>query len=76
VPPGSVGIAGVQTGIYPSESPGGWQLVGRTSVKPFDLGRSQPFLLKPGNAVRFYRIEPEDYGMPEPPDDGIAERKG
>jgi KipI family sensor histidine kinase inhibitor len=76
VPPGSVGIAGIQTGIYPSESPGGWQLVGRTSVKPFDLGRSQPFLLKPGNAVRFHRIEPEDFGMPEPPDDGIAERKG
>jgi inhibitor of KinA len=61
VPAGSVGIAGAQTGIYPSESPGGWQLLGRTPVKPFDLGRLQPFLLQPGDAVSFYRIEAEDY---------------
>ena len=73
VPAGSVGIAGLQTGIYPSESPGGWQLVGRTPVKPFDLGRLQPFLLKPGDAVRFYRIEAEDYETEPPLDDGIAE---
>jgi inhibitor of KinA len=75
VPAGSVGIAGLQTGIYPSEVPGGWQLVGRTPVKPFDLGRSQPFLLKPGDAVRFYRIKPEDYESEGLPDDGTGLRK-
>jgi inhibitor of KinA len=75
VPAGSVGIAGLQTGIYPSESPGGWQLVGRTPVKPFDLGRLQPFLLKPGDAVRFHRIEPEDYGIEGLPDGRTAEAK-
>jgi inhibitor of KinA len=73
VPAGSVGIAGLQTGIYPSESPGGWQLVGRTPVKPFDLGRLQPFLLKPGDAVRFHRIEPEDYETEGQPDGWAAE---
>jgi inhibitor of KinA len=72
---GSVGIAGLQTGIYPSESPGGWQLVGRTPVKPFDLGRLQPFLFKPGDAVRFYRIEPENYETEGQADVGIAEKK-
>jgi inhibitor of KinA len=54
VPAGSVGIAGEQTGIYPSETPGGWQLVGRTAVKPFDPARDDPFLLKAGDSVRFY----------------------
>jgi inhibitor of KinA len=76
VPAGSVGIAGGQTGIYPSESPGGWQLVGRTPVKPFDLGRLGPFLFKPGDAVRFYRIEPEDYEMAGSPGSPIAEGSG
>lgn len=76
VPAGSVGIAGVQTGIYPSESPGGWQLVGRTPVKPFDLQRSPPFLLKPGDAVQFYRIEPTDHEILRIwQDDRMAERK-
>jgi len=60
VPSGSVGIAGGQTGIYPSETPGGWQLVGRTSLKPFDPSRAEPFLLKAGDAVQFYpRAEPD-----------------
>src|SRR5215467_8196665 len=52
VPPGSVGIAGVQTGIYPSAIPGGWQLIGRTSTKPFDLSRSNASLFKAGDRVR------------------------
>jgi inhibitor of KinA len=56
VPAGSVGIAGVQTGIYPSDSPGGWQLVGRTTVRPFDRSRPDPFLLKAGDSVRFYSV--------------------
>lgn len=61
VPPGSVGIAGVQTGIYPLETPGGWQIVGRTPVKPFDPARREPFLFKPGDSVQFYPIEPSDF---------------
>jgi inhibitor of KinA len=54
VPAGSVGIAGSQTGIYPLETPGGWQLIGRTSVKLFNLSRADAFLLEPGDAVQFY----------------------
>jgi inhibitor of KinA len=53
VPAGSVGIAGVQTGIYPTETPGGWQLIGRTPARPFDPARAEPFLMKAGDAVRF-----------------------
>ena len=57
VPAGSVGIAGQQTGIYPAESPGGWQLVGQTPIRVFDLSRPEPFLLKAGDDVQFYPIE-------------------
>lgn len=53
VPAGSVGIAGGQTGVYPCESPGGWRLIGRTSTPMFDLSRSAPALLAPGDVVRF-----------------------
>ena len=56
VPSGSVGIAGVQTGVYPAETPGGWPLIGRTPVKPFDASRADPFLMQPGDAVQFYPI--------------------
>jgi inhibitor of KinA len=61
VPAGSVGVAGPQTGIYPIETPGGWQLIGRTPVKPFDARRKEPFLLKAGDAVRFYPIDREEF---------------
>jgi inhibitor of KinA len=61
VPPGSVGIAGVQTGVYPVETPGGWQLIGRTPVKPFDPSREDPFLMKAGDAVQFYSIDRGEY---------------
>jgi inhibitor of KinA len=61
VPLGSVGIAGVQTGIYPAETPGGWQLIGRTPLKPFDAARPQPFLMKAGDAVQFAPIDRADY---------------
>jgi inhibitor of KinA len=54
VPAGSVGIAGSQTGIYPAETPGGWQVIGRTPVTLFDMSRTDPFLLEPGDAVEFY----------------------
>lgn len=58
VPAGSVGIAARQTGIYPLESPGGWRLLGHTPLKMFDLQREAPFLLAPGDLVRFVSIEP------------------
>jgi len=57
VPMGSVGVAGVQTGIYPSEVPGGWQLIGRTAIKLFDSSRVEPSLFKPGDAVRFVAVD-------------------
>jgi len=65
VPAGSVGIAGVQTGIYPAETPGGWRVIGRTPVKPFDLSRPDPFLMKAGDAVQFYVIHRGEYEVLE-----------
>lgn len=50
---GSVGIAGEQTGIYPMESPGGWQIIGRTRVPVFDATRVPAALFAPGDSVRF-----------------------
>lgn len=50
---GSVGIAGLQTGVYPVESPGGWQLIGHTTTVMFDPGRDKPSLLAAGDLVRF-----------------------
>ncbi len=49
VPAGSVGLAGRQTGVYPRESPGGWQLIGRTEMSLFDPSRNPPALLQPGD---------------------------
>jgi KipI family sensor histidine kinase inhibitor len=57
VPAGSVGIAGQQTGIYPLESPGGWQLIGRTDCRLYDPQKDSPFLLAPGDLVRFIDLE-------------------
>jgi KipI family sensor histidine kinase inhibitor len=57
VPAGSVGIGGVQTGIYPAASPGGWQLLGRTELKLFDPARNPPTLMQPGDRVRFTALE-------------------
>lgn len=57
VPAGSVGIGGAQTGIYPAASPGGWQLIGRTTVSLFDPARTPPALLQPGDRVRFTLAE-------------------
>jgi KipI family sensor histidine kinase inhibitor len=54
VPAGSVGIGGKQTGIYPAASPGGWQLIGHTTLKLFDPQRAEPTLLQPGDSVRFF----------------------
>jgi len=55
VPKGSVGVAGKQTGIYPLESPGGWQIIGRTEMQMFDAFGEIPCPLKPGNKVKFVR---------------------
>lgn len=57
VPPGSVGIAGIQTGIYPIKTPGGWQLIGRTPLQLFRPEDPQPSLLKVGDRVRFLPID-------------------
>ena len=57
VPSGSVGIAGHQTGIYPTDSPGGWQIIGRTPLTLFDPQRSPPALCAPGDMVRFVRAD-------------------
>jgi inhibitor of KinA len=56
VPKGSVGIAGRQTGIYPLESPGGWQIIGRTEIEMFTLDSEFPCLLRPGDNVKFVDI--------------------
>ena len=53
VPAGSVGIAGAQTGIYPSETPGGWRIIGRTPFELFDPTRDEPSMLKVGDRVKF-----------------------
>lgn len=56
VPPGSVALAGPFSGVYPRASPGGWQLVGRTSVAVFELSREPAALLRPGVRVRFVEV--------------------
>jgi KipI family sensor histidine kinase inhibitor len=56
VPAGSVGIAGLQTGVYPVQSPGGWQLIGRTDTVMFDPDRDPPSLLAAGDLVRFVPV--------------------
>lgn len=57
VPAGAVAIGGAQTGIYPVASPGGWRLVGRTPLRLFDPGAPSPFLLAPGDRVRFRPVD-------------------
>ena len=63
VPAGSVGIANNQTGIYPIESPGGWQLIGRTPMKLFDPQKKEPFLLKAGACLRFMPVSPDEFNL-------------
>ncbi|ADR18294.1 5-oxoprolinase subunit PxpB [Calditerrivibrio nitroreducens] len=58
---GSVGIGGVQTGIYPLDSPGGWQIIGRTPIKLFDKKRKEPFLLKSSEGVLFKKIDKKEF---------------
>ena len=61
IPAGSAGIAGAQTGIYPIDSPGGWQLIGRTPVKIYDPYREEPVLLSAGDYIRFTSISEKEY---------------
>lgn len=58
---GSVGIAGKQTGIYPLNSPGGWQIIGRTPYSLFDKEKEEPALLRPGDRVQFYSISRNEF---------------
>lgn len=58
---GSVGIGGVQTGIYPLESPGGWNIIGLTPVKPYDSSKENPFIYKAGDYIRFIPISEARY---------------
>ena len=61
VPAGSVGIAGSQTGIYPTATPGGWRIIGRTPIQLYRPYDSTPFLLSPGDMVRFESIGPQEF---------------
>ena len=58
---GAVGIAGKQTGIYPLESPGGWQIIGRTPIKVFKKEDKNPVLFQPGDEVKFYSITEDEF---------------
>lgn len=61
VPPGSVAIGGAQTAVYPSELPGGWNLIGRTPLALFDLARAPPNLVAPGDRVGFRAIGRDEF---------------
>ncbi|MDR0271454.1 5-oxoprolinase subunit PxpB [Paenibacillus sp.] len=61
IPAGSVGIAGSQTGIYPLETPGGWQIIGRTPLALFQPEQDPPVLLKSGQSIRFKAIDSSEY---------------
>lgn len=63
VPGGTVGIAGRQTGVYPCDSPGGWQLIGRTPWRMFDASRSEPAVLRAGDVVRFRPVPASDWDV-------------
>jgi inhibitor of KinA len=61
IPAGSVGIGGMQTGIYPIKSPGGWNIIGRTPLRLFDPQKNPPVLLRAGDRVRFRAITREEF---------------
>ncbi len=61
VPAGAVGIAGEQTGVYPMQTPGGWQIIGRTPLTLYDPRREPPSLLALGDCVRFVSISPSQF---------------
>jgi inhibitor of KinA len=61
IPAGSVGIAGDQTGVYPIETPGGWQLIGRTPLSLFRPAKDNPSLLQAGDRIKFISISEEEF---------------
>ncbi len=61
VPARSVGLAGKQTGIYPLDAPGGWQIIGQTPLDIFDPKKENPFLFEAGDLVQFYSISKNEY---------------
>ncbi len=61
VPAGSVAIAGAQTGVYPTETPGGWHLLGRTPVQLFDIQRDPPILYQPGDYLWFRAVDDDEF---------------
>lgn len=61
IPAGSVGIGGEQTGIYPLPSPGGWRLIGRTPLKPYDAEREEPILYAAGDFIKFDPVSEAEY---------------
>ncbi|WP_246358685.1 5-oxoprolinase subunit PxpB [Paenibacillus phytorum] len=63
IPEGSVGIAGIQTGVYPISTPGGWQLIGRTPLKLFRPSDNPPSLLQSGDIVKFRSISLQEYEL-------------
>ena len=66
VPAGSVAIAGGQTGVYPRITPGGWNIIGRTPLKPYDPQRQDAFLFRVGDEVRFVPMTREAFDRSEP----------
>ncbi|MEX6632985.1 5-oxoprolinase subunit PxpB [Hyphococcus lacteus] len=65
VPAGSVGIAGSMTGVYPLQSPGGWQIIGRTPATLFDPDADQPFIFTPGTEVHFKPVDAKTFSTLE-----------
>ena len=61
IPAGSVAIGGEQTGIYPIPSPGGWRLIGKTPVRPYDPGRAEPILYNAGDYIRFRPVSEAEF---------------
>jgi inhibitor of KinA len=72
VPAGSVAIAGGQTGIYPAVTPGGWNIIGRTSLAPYDPSRREPFLFRPGDRVRFAAVRSDPTTTAQSAADGMG----
>jgi inhibitor of KinA len=63
LPAGSVGLAESQTGMYPVDSPGGWQIIGRTPLRLFAPARENPFLYEAGDRIRFVPITDAEFGL-------------
>lgn len=61
VPAGSIGLAGGQTGIYPTDAPGGWQIIGRTPAPIFRADKADPFMFKMGDTVKFHSIDEKEF---------------